>query len=133
MPRRRLSGQDLPVALSVLIVDDSLQFRAAAAELLAERGLNVLATAADANQALEEVADACPDGILLDINLPGPDGFAAATALAAVCPTARILLTSANFAHVPEELLRASAATAFVSKEDLADADLDALFMPGGT
>lgn len=117
----------------VLIVDDSPQFRDVAAALLAERGIEVFAEAGDAHQALDAAADACPDGILIDINLPGPDGFMVATALAAACPAARIVLTSANVAHVPERLLRDCAAIAFVPKEELVGTDLGALFMPAGT
>lgn len=120
------------MALKVLIVDDSPQFRTAAAGLLADRGFEVLATVADANQALDAAADACPDAILLDINLQGSDGFAAAMSLAAACPRARIVLTSASVARVPEELLRRCAAIAFVSKEELAGADFGVLFMPEG-
>ncbi|HEX6453168.1 MAG TPA: response regulator [Trebonia sp.] len=115
----------------LLIVDDSPQFRAAAAELLAGQGLEVLAMAADAVQAAVAAACACPDGILLDINLPGPDGFAAAALLAGACPRVRIVLTSANMATVPDDVLKTCGAAAFVPKEDLAATDLGALFRPG--
>jgi CheY-like chemotaxis protein len=121
------------MARTALIVDDSPEFRAAATVLLAERGFDRLMTAADASQALEAAAAVCPDGILVDIGLPGLDGFAAAASLAAVCPAARIVLTSATFAHVPPEILRECAAVAFVPKEDLADVDLGRLFRPEGT
>jgi CheY-like chemotaxis protein len=120
------------MAPTLFVVDDSPQFREAAAALLAERGYNVLTTAADASEALEAAAGACPDGILIDINLPGRDGFAVAAALAVACPGARIVLTSADVAYVPPELLRACTAVAFVPKEELAGADLGALFTPGG-
>jgi DNA-binding NarL/FixJ family response regulator len=89
--------------------------------------------AADANQALHAAARGCPDGILLDIGLPGVDGFAAAAALAALCPAARIVLTSATFTEVSERLLKECAAIAFVPKDELAGADLGALFTPAGT
>jgi CheY-like chemotaxis protein len=121
------------VAPRVLIVDDSPRFRTVAAALLAERGLELLAEAADADQALDSAAAACPDGILLDISLPGRDGFAAAAALAALCPAARIVLTSANFARVEDRLLRRCRAVAFVPKEELAAVDLGALFTAAGT
>ena len=120
------------MAHGILIVDDSPQFRQAAAALLAERGFDVLTTAADGNQALDAAAELCPDGILLDINLPGRDGFAVAASLAAVCPRARIVLTSANVAHVPAERLRECTAIAFVPKEALVGADLGGLFTPAG-
>jgi CheY-like chemotaxis protein len=126
-------GQDRHVALTVLIVDDSPQFRAAAAELLADRGFVVLGMAADGDEALDAAAAACPDAILLDINLPGPDGFAVAAALGVACPGTRIVLTSANVGYVPDDLLRDCGALAFVSKEELVGTDLGVLFTPEGT
>jgi CheY-like chemotaxis protein len=122
------------VANRILIVDDSPRFREMAAGLLAERGFDVLAAVEDGEQALAAVGRECPDGILLDINLPGPDGFAVAASLAAVCPAARIVLTSADFARLPDGLLQDCAAAAFVAKEDLAAANLERLFRkPAGT
>lgn len=115
------------VAGRILIVDDSPDFRAMAAELLAARGFEMIEEAADGKQALAAVARKCPDGILLDINLPGPDGFAVAVSLAASCPGIRIVLTSADTDQVPAEVLKACTAAAFVPKRELALADLRAL------
>ena len=120
------------VANSILIVDDSPPFRAMAAGLLAEHGFDVLAIVEDGEQALAAVSHGCPDGILLDINLPGPDGFAVAASLAIACPAARIVLTSADVASLSSEVLRDCAVAAFVPKEDLAAADLRMLFRPEG-
>jgi DNA-binding NarL/FixJ family response regulator len=115
------------VTSRILIVDDSESFRAAAAGLLVERGFEVLVTAGDGEQALVAAADGCPDGILVDINLPDADGFAVAASLAAACPRARIVLTSAAVDRVPAEVLSACAAVAFVPKQELAVTDLGAL------
>ena len=105
-----------------------------AAGLLAEHGFDVLAMVEDGEQALAAVSHECPDGILLDINLPGRDGFAMATALAAACPHARIVLTSAAYTRLPDGVLRDCAASAFVAKEDLTGTDLGRLFTtPAGT
>ncbi len=116
------------VVSRILIVDDSPRFRALAAELLAARGFEVLQEAADGEQALAAVAGGCPDGILLDLNLPGPDGFSVAVSLAAACTAARIVLTSADVDHVPAEVMRTCPAVAFVTKQELAAADLRTLF-----
>ena len=70
------------VANRILIADDSQKFRAAVAELLAARGFELIEEAADGNKALSAIARACPDGILLDINLPERDGLAVAASLA---------------------------------------------------
>jgi len=116
------------VASRILIVDDSPRFRALAAELLATRGFEEFEEAADGEQALAAVAGSCPDGILLDINLPGRDGFAVAAALAAACAGTPIVLTSADTGQVPAEVMRTCAAIAFVAKQELAAADLATLF-----
>lgn len=116
------------VAGLILIVDDSPPFRAVAAELLAVRGFEVLDEAADGEQALAAVAGRCPDGVLLDVNLPGQDGFAVAASLAVACAGIRIVLTSADIGHVPAEVIKTCAATAFVAKQELAAADLGTLF-----
>ena len=112
----------------ILVVDDNKRFRATAAELLAARGLELFDVAADGPQALAVVAGRCPDGILLDVNLPGSDGFAVAASLAAACPVARIVLTSTDADCAPPQVVAASAAVAFVPKQELAVTDLRALF-----
>ena len=109
-------------------MDDSPGFRGAAIELLVGNGFEVFAQAADGPEALAAVARDRPDGILLDVNLPGPNGFAVADALAEACADVRIVLTSADVDQVPARLLHACAATAFVPKQELVAADLDALF-----
>jgi CheY-like chemotaxis protein len=122
------SRQDPYVGNLILIVDDSPRFRAAAAELLAGWGFELFDVAGDGPQALAAVAGRCPDGILLDVNLPGPDGFAVAASLAAACPVARIVLTSTDADCAPPQAMAASAAVAFVPKQELAVTDLRALF-----
>jgi DNA-binding NarL/FixJ family response regulator len=112
------------VAFRILIVDDDASFLGVVAELLAERGFEVLDKAMDAAQAMVVALRECPDGILLDINLPGPDGFATAAALSEACPSARIVLTSADVQHIGADTLRGCSAHAFVPKEDLATTDL---------
>jgi len=121
------------VAIRILVVDDDAGFLGVAVELLMVRGFEVLGTAADPAQALAAAVSQCPDGILLDIQLPGGDGFSAAKALSAVCPSARIVLTSAGVSHVAAKTLRECSARAFVPKEELATTDLAALFRRAGT
>jgi DNA-binding NarL/FixJ family response regulator len=121
------------VGIRILIVDDDASFLGLAAELLADRGFDVVGKAMDATQALAATIRECPDGILLDINLPGRDGFATAAALSEACPSARIVLTSADVRNVSAEILGGCSADAFVPKEELATTNLDDLFRPSGT
>jgi CheY-like chemotaxis protein len=116
------------VALRILIVDDSESFRSTASALLGARGFELLESVPDGEAALAAVAGDCPDGILLDINLPGRDGFAVATSIASTCPAATIVLTSSDTEDVPSAVLRTCGAAAFVPKIELATTDLEALF-----
>jgi CheY-like chemotaxis protein len=112
----------------ILIVDDSESFRSTASVLLAALGLEVLEPVPDGEAALAAVAGDRPDGILLDINLPGRDGFAVATAIAATYPAVRIVLTSSDTEDVSGAVLKTCGATAFVPKTELATVDLGMLF-----
>jgi CheY-like chemotaxis protein len=124
--------QSVWVAIRILVVDDSPPFRRRARELLTLRGLEVVAAAADGDDAIAAVVLACPDGVLLDINLPGRDGYAIASSLATLCPAATIVLTSSDVDGVSAVVLDECGATAFVPKVDLATIDLQRLFSGGG-
>jgi CheY-like chemotaxis protein len=89
------------VVCRILIVDDSEPFRRTVGELLAARGFEPLDAVADGVAALAAVSGDCPDGVLLDIHLPGRDGFAVAASIASVCPAAAIVLTSSDIDAVP--------------------------------
>ncbi len=58
----------------VLIVDDDEAFRAALAEFLELRGF-LVRQACDGREALEMAADHLPQVILLDLTMPGMDGW----------------------------------------------------------
>jgi CheY-like chemotaxis protein len=120
------------VARRILVVDDSGAFRRTAATLLALRGYELLAMARDGRAAIEAVSRDCPDGVLLDVNLPDVDGFVVAGALAAVCPAVRIVLTSADVEDVPAAELARCHAAGFVPKDELAVVDLTRWFDPDG-
>ena len=71
------------VALTVLIVDDHAAFRAGARALLEVDGFDVVGEAADGESAIEQARRLRPEVVLLDVQLPGIDGFAVAERLAA--------------------------------------------------
>ena len=133
LPEASRLGTIAGVGIRILIVDDDASFLGLAAELLADRGFDVVGQAMDATQALAATIRERPDGILLDINLPGRDGFATAAALSEAWPSARIVLTSADVRNVAAEILRGCSADAFVPKEELATTDLGDLFRRAGT
>lgn len=63
--------QHVPV---VMVVDDSLTVRKITSRLLARSGYQVV-TAKDGVDALEQLAEALPDVMLLDVEMPRMDGF----------------------------------------------------------
>lgn len=66
--------QDLPPLLKILVVDDQEANVRLIEAILAPQGYQVI-PAPDAEQALALVANAPPDLILLDVMLPGMDGY----------------------------------------------------------
>ena len=74
---------DHAVRPTVLIVDDHDDFRVSARSLLEAEGFAVVGEAADGPEALAQAERLAPDVVLLDIQLPGLDGFAVAERLAA--------------------------------------------------
>jgi CheY-like chemotaxis protein len=69
-------------AASILIVDDEIQNRKLLEALLKLEGY-LTRTAASGEEALAAVAQSAPDLILLDIMMPGMDGYQVATTLKA--------------------------------------------------
>jgi len=63
-----------PVSKRLLIVDDDPAMRESLEELLRHQGYLVL-TAADGTEGLRAVHDESPDLIVLDVAMPGLDGF----------------------------------------------------------
>jgi CheY-like chemotaxis protein len=112
----------------ILIVDDDPHFLRTAEKLITMRGLKPFGLVAGYEEALAAVDGGRPDGVLLDINLVGQDGFQVAAALAARFPTLPIVLMSSDADAVGDLQLRHCGATAFVPKTGLATADLGRLF-----
>src|ERR1051325_8553917 len=65
---------------SVLVVDDDWRIRELVQLALEESGFSVT-TAADGARAIALIRDARPAALVLDLTLPGADGFAVAEAL----------------------------------------------------
>lgn len=81
--------------IRVLIVDDIPETREHLGKLLSfETDIEVVGTAASGPEALELAAKLQPDIILLDINMPGMDGIAAAELLGTRAPVSAIIMMS---------------------------------------
>ena len=119
------SGGNVPAKASVLIVDDDRGFGRAAAEILTDRGYRVLGHATTAVAALAKCEQLNPEAVLVDVRLPDCDGVILAQRLRERPDRPAVLLTSSDSRAVLAESLRASGASGFVPKTELARSDLD--------
>src|SRR6266498_3671124 len=113
--------------LTLLIVDDHADFRAAARELLGAEGFDVIGEAEDGEQALEAVARLHPNVVLLDIQLPGMDGLSVAEILASGPDPPVIVLVSSRDKAAYGPRLRQTSARGFIPKSELSGQALAAL------
>jgi len=128
---RRPGRHDDAEGATVIIVDDHPGFRQMARALLEADGFIVLAEAADGAAAVEACERLDPDLVLLDVVLPGEDGFAVcATLSAGGLSRPAVVLTSTRPATAYAGQLRASPCRAFVPKEQLTGAALRAIYEP---
>jgi DNA-binding NarL/FixJ family response regulator len=112
---------------TVLIVDDHEDFRRSATALLELEGFSVVGGAADGEAALAEVERLRPEVVLLDVQLPGKDGFEVAELLAAAPDPPAVVLISSREAPAYRARLDSVPAKGFISKRELSGEALSAL------
>ncbi|MEO7495270.1 MAG: response regulator [Massilia sp.] len=82
---------------TVLVVDDSRVSRMMSRQFILSKQPDwQVEEAATGEEALEKVRAVSPVLILIDVNMPGMGGLAAAELLRAACPDAHITLVTAN-------------------------------------
>lgn len=87
----------MTLSKQVLIVDDSRVSRLMAHQFILSKHADWQVTeAATGEEALQKAAAIAPYLILLDVNMPGMGGVAAAEQLRVQCPQAHIFLVTAN-------------------------------------
>jgi DNA-binding NarL/FixJ family response regulator len=118
---------DLPMAATVLVVDDHPSFRRFARRLLEAAGLVVVGEAGDGASALAAVLELRPDVVLLDVLLPDTTGFEVAQALAAGPERPLVVLTSSRSAADFGGFTGHHGAACFIPKSELTVAALAAL------
>ncbi|HEX7082505.1 MAG TPA: response regulator transcription factor [Gaiellaceae bacterium] len=102
----------------VLVVDDHPLTRDALVRLLGGSGFEVVAEAADGEQAVALAAEHRPDLVLLDLAMPGVDGVTALPRLRAAAPDAEVVvLTASEDEDSLLEAIRAGAAGYLLKSE----------------
>jgi DNA-binding NarL/FixJ family response regulator len=104
---------------TVLIVDDHEEFRTSARALLEAEGFSVVGEAADGAEAIKAVAALRPAVVLLDIQLPEPDGLAVAEGIAAEPDPPAVVLISSRDPAAYGPRLGQTPARGFIAKSEL--------------
>jgi DNA-binding NarL/FixJ family response regulator len=125
----RTSGDDnrWQMAMTLMIVDDHRSFRQAARRVLESAGFVIVGEAADGESALDAILDLRPDVVLLDVQLPGIDGFEVATRLIQRGDAPLIVMTSSRERAHFGPLIEQSGARGFIHKADLSGPAIDAV------
>jgi two-component system response regulator EvgA len=112
---------------TVLVVDDHPTFRANARRMLDAEGFAVVGEAPDGPSALLAVAALDPDVVVLDVQLPGLDGFEVAERLATAAVRTEVVLVSTRSATDLGPRLTRAPVRGFISKSELSGAALAAV------
>jgi DNA-binding NarL/FixJ family response regulator len=115
------------VPTRVLIVDDHPSFRSSARLLLEAEGFDVVGEAPDGEAALAAASKLGPDVMLLDVQLPGIDGFEVTRRLRANGDAPAVVLVSSRDSGDYGTLAEESGALGFVAKAELTGGALEAL------
>jgi DNA-binding NarL/FixJ family response regulator len=110
-----------------VLIDDSSRFRAAARKVLEAAGYDVVAEASDGESGVAVVTATTPDLALVDVQLPGIDGFEVTRRLVEAGFEGPIVLISSRDRSDFGSLVEASGASGFVPKAELSAESLAAL------
>jgi DNA-binding NarL/FixJ family response regulator len=123
-----------------MVVDDHPMWRDAVERDLVQAGLEVVGVASDGREALARFPAARPHVVVLDLQIPPPDGVEVTARVVEQDPSARVLVLSASGEHADVLAAVKAGATGYLvksaSREELVDAVRrvargDAVFTPG--
>jgi DNA-binding NarL/FixJ family response regulator len=128
------------MTLRVMVVDDHPMWRDGVARDLTEAGLQIVATASTGTEAINRAKATRPQVVVLDLQIPEPNGVAVTAALVADDPGVRVLILSASGEQ--DDVLEAvkAGATGYLVKSASRDelltavrrvAEGDTVFTPG--
>jgi DNA-binding NarL/FixJ family response regulator len=112
---------------TVLIVDDNERYRWFTRALLSDAGYDVVGEACDGESALLTARRLRPDVLLLDIQLPGIDGFEVARRLRHEADAIKVVLISGRDQSEYGRAVVTCGARGFIAKDELSGRRLDAL------
>ena len=128
------------MSLKVMVVDDHPMWRDGVARDLTEAGLEVVATASTGTEAITRATATRPQVVVLDLQIPAPNGVEVTARLVKDDPAVRVLILSASGEQADVlEAVKAGATGYLVksaSRDELLDAvrrvsEGDTVFTPG--
>ncbi len=117
-----------PAVIRVLLADDHALTRQGLAALLTrEKDMEVVAQAADGQEAVRLALELRPDVVLMDVSMPQMDGFEATSHITRQLPEIRVIGLSMYDDPGTEEKMRKSGAAAYLCKTGSLDRLIDAV------
>ncbi|HLH52196.1 MAG TPA: response regulator transcription factor [Verrucomicrobiae bacterium] len=123
-------AQNRLTPVKVMIVDDNSEMRTLIRSLLKDVAQEFI-ECAGGEEAVAQFATERPDWTLIDIVMPGVDGFSATKQIKALFPTARILIMTQHDNRMLRNLASEAGATGFLGKAELTR--LESIIASGGT
>jgi len=105
---------------SILVVEEHDEMRAALRDwLLVSLPPSDLREARSLEEAMVHAGRSVPDLVLMNLELPGPNGIEATRALRRLCPSCPVVIMSVNDSAALRSAALGAGAAAFVSKREL--------------
>jgi DNA-binding NarL/FixJ family response regulator len=121
------------MAVRVLIADDHRLFAEALQAILsAEPRIEVVGLAGSGRDAIRDTQELEPDVVLMDISMPGVDGFEATKRIRAERPDTNVLIVTGSDAHQDVDAPPQAGASGYVTKDRIAAELIDAILDVAG-
>jgi two-component system nitrate/nitrite response regulator NarL len=122
------AAKNLPKTIRVLIADDHRLFAQALEAILSGDGrIAIVGQARDGHEAVQLAEELDPDVILMDIAMPGMDGFQATRVIKQTHPGACILMLTGSDSRSDVDRARTAGAAGYVTKDRIAAELIDAI------
>jgi DNA-binding NarL/FixJ family response regulator len=117
----------------VLIADDEPLFAEALEVLLTgDERIEVVGRATNGTQAVELSRELSPDVVLMDLSMPGLDGFDATQQIASGDGTPRVLVLTGSEDPADVARARSAGAAGYITKDQIAETLVEAIITAGG-